>query len=445
MPPKDILSEAFHSHEYIDPKKDGIMRKKTLFTVFLIFSLQLIVMTSTVFAYKQKIVPSIGLKETYDTKVGYEDDEDFVHSIIPGLIYNISNESTQVNFSGLMDISWYSAQEEYNGVDQTYILNLDHRYSERIKFGIKNDFAYDSNSKKSFETTGENLETADRILYGVSPYLTFDFTENTRAKVNYQLKEINYQGYTHNDDYSDSTTNSFGIGTEHDISERTSIGLNTSADLRSYDKEGGKNHEDHYKISMLTKHKLNERTKIRLSISGDQYYENDVDEDSDTDYSVNVSAGMTHEINERLKVDLFLGTGDQTTFDDSGSLGAELTWIGEQWNLAGGYKKDITSGSRGYDLKRDRVYAKGAYNFSEKITSGFQGVYVYSNETDSGDDDEQKYTYYSLEPYLQYEIIKNSFIKTGYSYGVYEDRDDDDTVTRNQIYVMYTMIFPYDK
>jgi hypothetical protein len=50
-----------------------------------------------------------------------------------------------------------------------------------------------------------------------------------------------------------------------------------------------------------------------------------------------------------------------------------------------------------------------------------------------------------MEPYLQYEIIKNSFIKAGYSYGVYMDRDNDRDITRNKVYVMYTMAFPYEK
>ncbi len=421
------------------------MSKKLPFTVIFLFSVHLLCASTFVFASQQKIVPSIGAKETYDTKVGYDGDEDFIHSLLPGLTYSFSDKNTQIDFTGRMDISWYSAQEEYNGVDQNYLLDLDHAYSERFSFGIKNNFAYDSNSKTSFADTGENLERADRLIYGFAPYLTFDFTENTRARLNYQFKETNYQGYSHNDDYSDSTTNSFGIGTEHDISERTSLGFSVSADLRSYDKEGGKNYEDHYKVSLLTKHKLNERTRLRFSVSGDQYYEKDVDEESDTSHSVNVSAGMAHEISERLKIDLFLGTGDQTAFDESGTLGVELTWLGEQWKLAGGYKKDITAGARGYDLDRDRVYANGEYNLSERTQTGIQGVYVYSDETDSDDDDEERYTYYSLEPYLQYEIIKDSFIKTGYSYGVYEDREDDSSKTRHQVYVMFTMMFPYEK
>lgn len=387
-------------------------------------------------------MPSIGIKETYDTKVGYEHNDDFIHSILPGLTYKLSDENTHVDFSGLMDISWYSELHDYDGVDQTYIFDVDHRYKENITFGMKNDFMYDNNSKKSFEETGEDLRSVDRIVYGISPYIKLDIDENTQIKCNYKIKEINYQGLSSDDDYSDSMTNSFGAGIEHKLSERLTMGLATSADLRAYDKENGKNHEDHYKISLLTRYRLSERTNIRLSLSGDQYYENEVDDDSETTQSINVSAGATHEISERLKMDIFLGTGDQTTFDESGTLGAEVTWTGEVWKLAGGYKKDITSGARGYDLKRDKFFAKGEYRISEKTLLGFRGNYVYSNEIDSDDDDDEKYTYYSMEPYLQYEIVKNSFITASYSYGVYMDRDDDNSITRNQVYVMYTITFP---
>jgi len=417
------------------------MIKNIFLMICLVTTMQLL-LSSTSNAYDQKIVPSIGIKETYDTKVGYEHDDDFIHSILPGLTYKLSNENTHVNFSGLLDISWYSKLHDYDGVDQTYVFDIDHKYQDNITFGMKNDFMYDNNSKKSFEETGEDIRSVDRIVYGVSPYITLDINENTQVKCNYKIKEINYQGFSSDDDYSDSMTNSFGAGIEHDLSERLTMGLATSADLRAYDKKDGKNHEDHYKISLLTRYRLTERTRIRLSLSGDQYYENEVGDDSDTTQSINVSAGATHEINERLKLDIFLGTGDQTTFDESGSLGVELTWIGEIWKLSGGYKKDITSGSRGYDLKRDKIFAKGEYRISEKALLGFRGGYVYSNEIDSNEDDEEKYTYYSMEPYLQYEIVKNSFITASYSYGVYMDRDEDRNITRNQIYLMYTITFP---
>ncbi|MFA6811209.1 MAG: hypothetical protein WCR47_09170 [Desulfoplanes sp.] len=421
------------------------MIKKIILTVFVLIPIQLLFFSDISKAYNQKIVPSIGIKETYDTKVGYEDEDDFIHSIIPSLKYTLSDDNTNIFFNGLIDISFYSKLHDYNGVDQIYLLDVDHNLTENIVIGIKNNFMYDNNSKKSFEYTGEDINSSDRIIYGISPYITLDINETTRAKCNYKISEINYQGYSYNDDYSDSITNSFGASIEHDLSERITMGLATSADLRSYDKDDAKNHYDHYKISLLTRYRLSERTKLRLSISGDQYYENEVNDDSDTTQTANVSAGATHEISERLKLDIFLGTGDQTTFDESGALGAELTWIGETWKLSGGYKKDITSGARGYDLKRDKIFATGEYKVSEKTLLGFRGGYVYSNEIDNDEDDEEKYTYYSMEPYLQYEIVKNSFITASYNYGVYMDRDEDNSITRNQIYIMYTITFPSDK
>ncbi|WP_462325163.1 hypothetical protein [Desulfoplanes sp.] len=321
---------------------------------------------------------------------------------------------------------------------------MEHAFSERVTFGMDNVFTYDSNSQRSFEETGENLRTVDRIIYGISPYMAVDLTETTRGRISYRLQETDYQGYRHSDTYSDSMTNSFGASIEREMSERTSLGLTASADLRSYEKERGKNHDDHYKLSLVTKHRYSERTRLRFSLSGDQYYENEVNDDSDTTRSISVSAGATYALSERLELDVFLGTGDQTTFDESGTLGFDLTWKGETWLISGGYKKDVTSGARGYDLKRDRVHAEAEYRLSERLQVGFMGGYVYSDQIDSGDDDEQRYTYYSMEPYLQYEIFKNSFIKAGYSYGVYMDRDDDDSITRNQVYLMYTMMFPYE-
>jgi hypothetical protein len=183
---------------------------------------------------------------------------------------------------------------------------------------------------------------------------------------------------------------------------------------------------------------------VRFSVSGNQFYENEVNDDSDTSRAINVSTGINYTVSERLIVDVFIGTGDQTTFDESGTLGLDVTWKGETWKVVGGYKKDITSGARGYDLKRDRVHAMAEYLLSERWRCGFQGVYVYSDQTDSDDEDEEKYTYYSMEPYLQYEIFENSFIKAGYNYGVYMDRDENDNITRNQVYIMYTMMFPHE-
>ncbi len=420
------------------------MHNKTLPYCIVIIMTLIFVSASSSWAFKQTVTPSIGIKETYDTKVGYTEDDDFVHSILPGLLYDVSSETSKAHFSAIGDYSWYSKESDYDGFDQAYQLDLTHDFSDRFAFGMKNDFTYDSNSNRSFEQTGENLRTVDRILYGVSPYLTFDIDELTTGRISYRIRESNYQGYRHDDTYSDSMTHSFGTSVDRKLTELVSMGLTASADLRSYDKKNGKNHDDHYKLSVLTRYRYSERTTLRVSVSGDQYCEHEIDEDSDTTRTINVSAGANYAVSERINLDIFIGTGDQTTFDESGTLGIDIKWKGETWETAGGYKKDITSGSQGYDLKRDRVHGKVEYLLSEKWRCGFQGVFVYSDQTDSDDDDDERYTYYSMEPYLQYEIFKNSFIKAGYNYGVYMDREDDDSITRNQIYLMYTMMFPYE-
>jgi hypothetical protein len=411
---------------------------------FILTTLIIAVTAYPSFAYKQKVIPSIGLKETYDSKVGYTEDEDFVHSIIPGLIYDLSTERSKAHFSGIADYSWYSKESAYDGFDQAYLLDLFHNATDRFVLGMKSSFTYDNNSKRSFEETGENLHAADRIVYAVSPFCTYKIDELTEMRMSYRINESNFQGYRHDNTYSDSMVHSFGTSIDRKLTELVSMGLTVSADLRAYDKEDGTNHEDQYKLSLLTRYRFSERTNVRFSVSGNQFYENEVNDESDTSRSINVSAGINHTVSERLIVDVFIGTGDQTTFDESGTLGLDVTWKGETWKLVGGYKKDITSGARGYDLKRDRIHARGEYLFNEKWRCGFQSVYVYSDQTDSDDDDEEKYTYYSMEPYLQYEIFKNSFIKAGYSYGVYMDRDADENITRNQVYIMYTMMFPYE-
>jgi hypothetical protein len=418
--------------------------KRLLLCSLVCIATAIFISASSSLAFKQKVIPSIGVKETYDSKVGYTEDEDFVHSLLPGLIYDAFTERSRAHFTGVVDYSWYSKESSYDGFDQDYLLDLSHNATDRFTLGMKSNFTYDSNSKRSFEETGENLHAADRILYAVSPFCTYDLDELTEMRLSYRINESDYQGYSHDDTYSDSRTHSFGAGVERKLTELLSLGLTASADLRSYDKEGGKNHEDQYKLSALTRYRLSERTTVRFSVSGNQFYENEVNDDSDTSRAINVSTGINYTVSERLIVDVFIGTGDQTTFDESGTLGLDVTWKGETWKVVGGYKKDITSGARGYDLKRDRVHAMAEYLLSERWRCGFQGVYVYSDQTDSDDEDEEKYTYYSMEPYLQYEIFENSFIKAGYNYGVYMDRDENDNITRNQVYIMYTMMFPHE-
>jgi hypothetical protein len=432
-----------HVFLQISLNKGFAMKNRIFLSTIVIALIHLLAIPS--FALKYKIVPSIGVKETYDTKVGYTDEDDFIHSIISGLVYDASTMTSKVHFSGTVDYSWYNEESEYDGFDQTYDLDLFHDFSERFSFGMKNNFMYDTNSKRSFEETGEDLHSVDRIMYGVSPYFIFDIDERTMSRISYKVKGSDYQGYSNDDTYSDSMVHSFGASVERDLTELFTMGIAASADLRSYEKEQGENHYDHYKLSLLSKYRFSERTRLRFSVSTDQFYENEVNDDSDTTQSVNVSAGANHAVNEQCSLDVFIGTGDQTTFDESGTLGFDLTWKEETWSVAGGYKRDVTSGARGYDLDRDRVHVTAEYLASERLLYGVQGVYVYSDQTDTDDNDEERYTYYGMEPYLQYEIIKNSFIKAGYSYGVYMDRDDDRDITRNKVYVMYTMAFPYEK
>lgn len=382
-------------------------------------------------ALRYVLTPTLGVGVTVDDRIRDAREDRYLRTM-SGLDMDIEQSRCRIHFAGEVGAYTYREYAEYDRVDQKYAASIDYGWTERLRFGLSGSVRLDTDYEDEYEEGRiVDAESTDRRTSFWSPSVSFFVTPRDNLGVVYShIQRDNEAAY--NPDYRGHI---LAVTWTHQYSELLDFFVRANAQRTAYES---------YQSGIFFPGALEQDT---LSVVG----------------------GLTYRPSERLAVSLGLGGGETFTSrdesevrtvlgrkplsayglssdeEDSSSLNylvnSGLEWRGERFAVKGGYDRDIYSSSRGEDVLRDSLSAGLSFRVTELSTIGASALVRHLvDNTDRNDRDDW---YYSMNPYLKFQLSKDSTLRLGYIYSKAHEKGED-AETRNRCTVDYVISFPFE-
>jgi hypothetical protein len=366
----------------------------------------LIIVAGPAHAQRYLLTPAITLQGTYDDNVFFVEDNDFEYYLGPSLTLDAQTERSSLNLLAALHIYRYGSYDEFDRVNQSYLLSGSHRMTEQLTFTLGAGYQRD----KTFDVALEELallrvDPVDRNIYSIAPGFAYEINPRTEASLGYRLEIVDYDEDLQ---HIDNILHVLSLGVSRLITERTSLSLTGVGSIHTYDApEGDRTHQEAALFAGIS-YLVTETVTANLNAGiGRVRFEDDADGRSD----------------------------NETRFLASGELERRL----ERLTLSGSYQRDITTDPQGDSLTRDRLRARVRYAFSERLNGSFVAMYVHT-ETNEFLTGRQTRELYRVTPSLVYLLGEQSRLELGWTYS-HLDREEDSR-DRNRVYLSVTFEFP---
>lgn len=366
-------------------------------------ALAVLALTGTSLAWETvKVMPTVSVRETYDSNVNLMGKGDFETSATPGVRVDLTQERLRSWVVAKGTAYKFARLKDFDRIDQNYEAGLEVNATEKITANLKGGVVADHAFTSALNETGELApRRASRQVYSVQPSITMSVGETNSLTLFHSFTKTDYD----TKDYTDSVSNTLGG---------------------------------------LLGHRLNERTQLLLQLSGTL-----TTTPSARQNSVSGMGGFEYALAETVKARI-LGGGssmnsktDGTDSRKASSYAADtsLEWQLEKLSTKAGYTRDITLGITGDDLVRDKLSLNLALNSTERLQLLLGGNLLLSENTSSSQT-RQKNRWYEVSPAARYRVGEHSALTLGYSYGASEDKLKDESKTRNRIFLDFNITFP---
>jgi len=349
-----------------------------------------------------KIMPTISVRETYDSNVNLLGKGDFEHSATPGVRVDLKQERLRSWIVAKGTAYKYTRLSDFDRIDQNYEGGLEVNATEKVTANLKGGIRADHAFSSALDETGELApRRASRQVYSLQPSLTFTLGETDSLTLFHAFAKTDYD----TKDYTGSVSNTLGG---------------------------------------LWGHRLNERTQLLLQVSGAHATTPDA-----TQNSASGMGGFEYALAETLKARVLAGAsslsskteGSDARKANSYAADTSIEWQLERMNAKAGYSRDMTLGITGDDLVRDKFTLDLGLRATERLRLQMGGNMVLSENTSSAQS-LQKNRWFELSPSARYQTGENSALTLGYAYGSSEDRLKDIVKTRNRVYLDFSIAFP---
>lgn len=348
-----------------------------------------------------KAVPTLSLRETYDSNVNFNGKGDVVHSAAPGIRVDMQKERMRGWVQARGTAYKHTSLSEYDRIDQSYDAGLEVNATETVTVNLKGNIIADHAFAAALDETGERARRASRQVLSAQPSVTFLLGELNSLTLFYGFTKTDYD----TQDYVDSLSNSFGG---------------------------------------LWGHRWNERTQLLLQLSGARTETRTARQDM-----VSSMLGLEYALIETLKARLLAGvgsmssTGGQTEKRTATNFTADtsLEWRLEKLTTSVGYSRDMTMGISGEDLVRDKLNLNLLLSATERLQLQLNGNMVLS-ESISSTQASQRNRWIEFRPSVIYRLGEDSRLTLGYSYGASKNETRDELKNRNQVYLDFSIAFP---
>lgn len=347
-------------------------------------------------AAQQQWVPSLSVKAEFDDNVEFaaaEPDADLSLWASPGLALRRTAERSWLEGGASLDVVRYRERTDLNRVDQLYQISGGSAWTER--FQVQGNASYRQGS-----TLESQLDETGRV---------------SRRSPLYQFRG--------------------GAGGSYGLSARTRLGLDYGYFASAYAAGGSVDFTSH-DLGLLWQVDLkNERDQVSVRPAYRRFDSAGIDADD-----VSLTAGWRHPLTETWVLDL-TGGGRYTRFDDRGArdhqwgwiLDLASTWKGETTTAEVGFLADLTYGSDGVPVERERVRGAVRRQLTERWW-GRLGVDL-ARTRDLGSSGSYR-RYGSVAPEVGFRVGPSHTLAVGYRYA-YDgdpDRSGDSVATRNRVW-----------
>lgn len=349
-----------------------------------------------------KVMPTMSVRETYDSNVNFMGKGDFETSATPGVRVDLKQERLRGWVVAKGTAYKYLRLNDFDRIDQNYEAGIEVNATEKVTANLKGGLVADHAFGSALDETGEQApRRASRQVYSINPSLTLTLDETNSLTLFHAFTKTEYD----TKDYTDSVSNTLGG---------------------------------------LWGHRLNERTQLLLQLSGSM-----ATTPSATQDSVSGMGGFEYALAETLKARVLGGAsslrsktdGQESRRASSYAADTSLEWQLEKLTTKAGYSRDMTLGITGEDLVRDKLSLNLALRATERLRLLLGGNMVLSENTSSAQS-AQKNRWTEITPGASYQVGENSSMTLGYAYGSSEDRLKDETKTRNRVYLDFSIAFP---
>lgn len=363
-------------------------------------------------AAETTLTPFLGLRATYDDNIDFshgDKRDDYYFTISPGLRLDYRTERTVLSAMARVDINRYVDETDENATNQTYAVNVSHQLMEKLSVRANAGYVRDTTTDSRLEETGAVTTTRSTVhSYRGGAGLTYNLTEVSDIGVDYAHAKVDYDA----EDKVDHDTDSVIFAYHHAFFDRRDI-LTVAPSYTRYDSDVST--VDSYGLSVGLTHRFSETLLLGVTVGGRysdvQYHNNNESTDNQWNWTADIYATRTWE------------TGSATI----------------------GYSRAPYFDDRGVLINVDRFYARANKNITEKFGVSLTGS-LYFTKTDNDDVEERDERYYTISPSLYYNITQNHKLEVGYTYANDYDkvRTDNQTATRNMVWILLTLNFPYN-
>lgn len=400
--PKRTRNPA-HSRQHAGPARKSGLAASALAAWACVLSVGILCAPAPARAWEVvKVMPTVSVRETYDSNVNLMGKGDLEHTVTPGVRVDLKQERVNGFVEAKAAAVKYTRLSAFDRVDQNYQAGLEINATEKVTVNLKGGVVADHAFASALSDTGEQApRRASRQVYTVQPSVTVQVGETGSVTLFHSFAKTVYDTR----DYTDSVSNALGG---------------------------------------LWGHRLNERTQLLLQLSAGLTTTPDT-----TQNSLSAMGGFEYALAETLKARVLAGASSLRSKTEGADVrtatnyaaDTSLEWRRERLSTKFGYSRDMTLGITGVDLIRDRLSLNLGLSATERLHLQLFTSVVLSENT-SSTQVQQKSRWYEISPRARYMLGENTSLTLGYAYGASEDRLKDEIKTRNQVYLDFNIAFP---
>jgi len=370
--------------------------------------------------------PGINIKGEYDDNISFDNTDkidDYLATISPSLLLKYASERLTVNSNLALDVLRYTDETD---LDDEYLrCNLDGEYllTEKLSLTGQGSFIKDTTLESELEETGLVNFREERRRYTLGGGLGYRLSEVNSWQLNYSFGQTNYDGYQNIDYDFQSVSYTF----QHRLANMRDV-IILQPYYYYYDSDVSQ--VDNYGLSLGFEHPFNETLNLSI-FTGVRYTESSYDQPQLR--LVEIAPGIFAFV-------LVTQTEDDNNWGGVADISLKKT--AERWTAELGYNRDLSYGSSGESIERDRFHLSGSYNISSRWRARLSTSLSYSqSDSDYSDEDSR---YFNLTPSISYKLTEQHSLVLAYSYAEVYDKtlDSNRHYDRNRIWLSLNFRFP---
>ncbi|GAB4282227.1 MAG: hypothetical protein Kow0092_37310 [Deferrisomatales bacterium] len=362
---------------------------------------------------------SLGVRAEYNDNVAFtrtDARDDLLAVVSPAVRWRYAGERYTLRPSLSADLWKYADRTELDDFQWFAGLDCAQAFTERLQGNASASYREDTTLETELEETGIVRRREDRFRFVLGTGVSYLATERSRAEISYRYSDTAFATAA-NEDY-----------TSHAVTAAYTRSLNPRGDVLtlqpSYVRYDSTSSEvDNFGFTVgYTRHATE-------TLTG------------------RAAAGVRYTRVDQRRAFLFGPVLVVVDAEDSNwgfVADLALEYRGERTTATAGYSQDLIYSSDGEPFDRRRLYLNGTFRLTRRLVAGLGTDWNWTRSEAAGNVTGDS-RYYRVGPYLSYRWTENQdlSVRYDYSYDKDEDAGGDEVATRNRVWVLWTLRYPF--